>query len=92
VHGPNHFVPPGFNEQALESAGFRLWESENRTASLLKNARGRLTARLAHRAELEPVEGSASFERQQRYLEIVIRLSETESLSRMMYLAELRPA
>ena len=92
VHGPNHFVPPGFNEQALDSAGFRLLVSENRTPSLLKNARGRLTARLAHRAELEKVESSASFERQQRYLETVISVCERGSLSRMMYLAESRAA
>jgi SAM-dependent methyltransferase len=88
VHGPNHFVPPGFNERTLEVAGLRLLESHDRTASLLKNARGRLTARLAHRAELEKVEGSASFERQQRYLETVISLSARGAVARMMYLAE----
>jgi SAM-dependent methyltransferase len=92
VHGPNHFVPPGFNERTLEMAGFRLLESDNRTASLLKNARGRLTARLAHRAELERIESSAAYERQQRYLETVISLSERGAVSRMMYLAESRGA
>ncbi|MBZ5680308.1 MAG: class I SAM-dependent methyltransferase [Acidobacteriia bacterium] len=88
VHGPNHFVPPGFNERMLELAGFRLLESADRTLSLLQNARGRLAARLAHRAELEKIEGSANFERQQRYLETVIGLSDRGAVSRMMYLAE----
>lgn len=88
VYGYSQFVPSGFNERALEHAGFRSTESHDRTASLLKNASGRLAARLAHRAELEPIEGSTYFERQQRYLETVIALSQRGSLSRMMYLAQ----
>ena len=92
VHGRNHLVPAGFNERILELAGLRLLESHDRTQSLLKNARGRLTARLGHRAELEKLEGSTAFEREQRYLETVINLSERGSLSRMAYLAESRVA
>jgi len=92
VHGPNHFVPLGFNERTLEMTGFRVLESDNRTASLLKNARGRRAARVSHRAEVEKVEGAAGFERQQRYLETVINLSERAALARMMYLAESRAA
>ena len=88
VYGYTQFVPPGFNERTLESAGFRLTERHDRTASLLKNASGRLAARLAHQAELEPIEGSACFVRHQRYLETVIALSQRGAVSRMMYLAE----
>ncbi len=88
VNGPCHFVPPGFNERMLEVGGFRLLESNDRTASLLTNAKGRMAARLAHRVELEKVEGSAHFEQQQRYLETVVDLSERGAVSRMMYLAE----
>jgi SAM-dependent methyltransferase len=90
VHGYAQFVPPGFNERMLEQAGFRLVERQDRTASLLKNAAGRLAARSAHRAELEPLESSASFEGQQRYLETVVGLSQRGAASRMMYLAETR--
>jgi len=67
-------------------------ERNDRTASLLKTATGRLAARLAHRAELEQLEGTDYFERQQRYLETVVALSQRGALSRMSYLAESRAA
>ena len=90
IHGYTQFVPSGFNERMLAVAGFRLIGLNDRTASLLTNARGRLAARFAHRAELEKLEGSTYFERQQRYLETVIALSQRGAVSRMMYLAESR--
>lgn len=92
IHGHTQFVAPGFNEQLLEAVGFRLLETENRTASVLKNATGRLDARLAHRGELEQLEGRHAFERQQRYLETVVELSQRAAMSRMMYLVESRAA
>ncbi len=92
IHGNTQFVPTGFNERLLELAGLRLVDRNDRTTSMLKNASGRLAARLAHRAELERVEGSTYFEHQQRYLETVVGLSQRAALSRMMYLAESRPA
>jgi SAM-dependent methyltransferase len=88
LHGHTHFVAPGFNERALDDAGFRLLETEDRTEGLLMNAEGRLAARLAHREELEPVEGTTGFAREQDYLETVTALSRRRSVSRMMYLAE----
>ena len=57
---------------------------------MLKNAGGRLAARLAHRERLEPLEGASEFERQQQYLETVIEISRRAAVSRMMYLAESR--
>ena len=88
IHGYTQLVPPGFNERALEEAGFKLIQTEDRTASPLEIAAGRLSARLAHRVEIEALEGSDRFENQQRYLETVIALSRRRALSRMMYLAE----
>jgi SAM-dependent methyltransferase len=88
LHGRTHFVAPGLNERALDDAGFRLLETEDRTESLLVNAEGRLSARLAHREELEQVEGATGFAREQEYLETVIALSRRRSVSRMMYLAQ----
>ena len=88
IHGYTQFVPSGFNEQMLELTGFRVIAREDLTASLLKTATGRLTARLGHREELEQLEGSTCFERQQRYLETVIALSQRGAVSRLMYLAE----
>jgi SAM-dependent methyltransferase len=90
VHGPTHFVAVGWNEELLESAGLRLIETENRTTSMLENARGRLAAMHAHRGELGEVLGAADLERQQDYLKTVIELSRRRAVSRMMYLAEVR--
>ena len=89
VHGYTQFVPAGWNEGLLESAGFRLIETENRTASVFRNAGGRLAAMQAHRAEFERVSGTDDFARQQDYLETIVELSRRGAVSRMMYLAEL---
>jgi SAM-dependent methyltransferase len=92
LHGYSQFVAPGWNERLLESAGFRVIETENRTKSVLRNATGRLAAIRAHRAELERVPGGAELLAQQDYLETVVELARREALSRMMYLSELRAA
>jgi SAM-dependent methyltransferase len=47
VHGYTQFVVAGWNEHLLESAGFRLVETENRTMSVLENASGRLALVIA---------------------------------------------
>lgn len=88
LYGFTQLVAPGRNEELLESAGFRLTEIQDRTASVLNNAKGRLAAIRAYRAELEAVSGTASFERESDYLETVIELSARGALSRLMYLAE----
>ncbi len=44
VHGYTQFAAPGFNERLLEQAGFRLLETEDRTASVWLNAEGRRAA------------------------------------------------
>jgi SAM-dependent methyltransferase len=90
ANGYTQFVPHGFNERMLQETGLRLIERADRTSSLLKIASGRLAARLAHHSEIEHLESSAEFERQQRYLETVLALSQRNSLSRMMYLVESR--
>jgi SAM-dependent methyltransferase len=88
VHGHTVFVPPGFNERALDASGFRLLETEDRTGALLESAAGRRAARLAHRGALEEAEGRDAFERQERYLDTVIELARRRAVSRVMYLAE----
>jgi SAM-dependent methyltransferase len=90
IHGHTQFVPPDFNEAMLERAGLGLLDRIDRTASLLKNATGRLAARLAHQGELERLEGKAHCERELEYVETVIELSQRGALARMMYLAEAR--
>jgi len=90
AHGQTQFVPPGFNENMLELAGFHLIDRKNRTASLLKSATGRLNARLGHREELERMEGASYFAQEQSYLETVIELSQRGAVSRWMYMAQCR--
>lgn len=89
VHGYTQFVPEGWNEQLLEAAGFRLLETEDRTASVLRSANGRLAAIRNHREELESLSGVASFQSQSAYLTTVAELASRRALSRVMYLAEL---
>jgi len=90
TYGPTQFVPTGLNENRLSLAGFEIIGREDRTASLLKNAAGRLSARVRHRGELSQLEGNTYFERQNRYLETVIDLSQRGVLTRWMYLAKKR--
>lgn len=90
LHGYTQFVPAGWNERVLESAGLRLIEIENRTSNVLRNSRGRLAAMRAHRDELEQLSSAADFAGQVGYLETIIALSARSALSRMMYLAEVR--
>lgn len=89
AHGYTQFVPAGLNEQLLEAVGFRLLETEDRTASVLRNANGRLAAIRNHREELESLSGVASFQSQIAYLTTVAELASRRALSRVMYLAEL---
>jgi SAM-dependent methyltransferase len=89
LHGYTRFVASGLNEAMLKAAGFRLLESEDRTASVLRNAGGRFRAIQTLRAELEQVLGAERIERERGYLDAVISLAESGALSRMMYLAEL---
>jgi cyclopropane fatty-acyl-phospholipid synthase-like methyltransferase len=88
IHGHTGFVPPGRNEALLEAAGFRILETEDRTASVMRNAAGRLAAMRAHRGELEQRSGAADYRRQEDYLEAVIELARRRALSRVMYLSE----
>ena len=90
--GPVQLAPPGWNERLLVGAGFRMLQQQDRTATLLKTATGRLAARNRHRQDLEKLETSVGFDRQQAYLETVVSLSERGALSRIMYLADLSEA
>jgi SAM-dependent methyltransferase len=78
----------GFNERLLTDAGLRVAATEDRTASVVTAAKGRLLARQHHRAELERIEGASHFDTYQRYLEETAKLASDASLSRIMYLCE----
>jgi SAM-dependent methyltransferase len=87
-HGFSQFVPGGWNEAAIASAGFRLLETEDRTMSAVRNASGRRASLLSRRAEWEQRSGATAFQDQIDYLDTVIEVSEKRALSRMMFLAE----
>lgn len=91
ANGPTWFVPPGFDERALERAGFAILRREDSTAAAAETAAGRLRARAAYRGELETREGSRGFDLQQRYLQTVVDLSRRRALTRITILAESRP-
>jgi cyclopropane fatty-acyl-phospholipid synthase-like methyltransferase len=87
-HGYAQFVPPGSNEQLLERAGFQGTERTDLTHTMIKSAAGRLAARASRRSELETLEGHSTFERQQQYLQTVLKLAQRAALSRIMYVAK----
>ena len=88
AYGYTHFIAPGRNESLLASAGFSLIETEDRTASVLRNAGGRLAAIRARRTELEARSGREELAMQESYLETVVDLSRRRAVSRLMYLAQ----
>lgn len=86
VHGYTQFVVAGWNETLLASSGLKLLETEDRTASVLKSATGRMSAMQAHRAELVELSGTAAVASQQDYLRTLIDLSTRKAISRVMYM------
>jgi SAM-dependent methyltransferase len=88
VHGYTQFVVAGWNETILASSGLKLLETEDRTASVLKSATGRMTAMQAHRAELVELSGAAAVASQEDYLGTLIDLSKRKAISRVMYMVE----
>lgn len=89
-YGFTRYVPPGVNEQLIEQSGLHLIDTEDRTGSVVRNARGRLEAMQAYRTELEASIGADAFAQQQRYVDTVLALAERRAVSRVMYLAEKR--
>jgi hypothetical protein len=91
IYGFTLPAAPGTNEAALQAAGFALLETEDRTASVLANALGRLDALGGHRAELQAVLGATRIAQDEDYLHVVIDLAQRGALSRVMYRAEACP-
>ena len=85
------FVPPGTDEQFIESAGLQLVSREDRTENMAEMAERWCTARAARAAALRRIEGPETFEGQQRFFEVAARLAAERRLSRFAFCAE-RPA
>ena len=88
INGYTQFVPFGFNEATLQASGFKILSVTDLTAGVIQNASGRIRARKNHAQELIEIEGEKKFQEQQRYLDVVVKLSERRALSRFAYLAE----
>lgn len=84
------FVPPGFDEDALASAGFDLITREDHTENMASMAGRWHQARAARAADLRRIEGDATFEGQQRFFEVAARLAAERRLSRLAYCARRR--
>jgi 2-polyprenyl-3-methyl-5-hydroxy-6-metoxy-1,4-benzoquinol methylase len=84
------FVPKGVNEALLEETGFSVERVDDRTENMAKNAGGWLAARARRETELRAIEGEATFEGQQLFLETAAMLANERRLSRLAILARRR--
>jgi len=84
------FVPAGYDEQALNDAGFDVTERADRTDNMARMAASWRAARAAREADLRRIEGDATFEGQQRFLEVASRLAAERRLSRFAFRAVAR--
>lgn len=82
------FVPPGFNDKAIEAAGLTLLHCDDRSAATAEIAARWYDARLRHAAALRPEEGADWFDKRQRFLAVTADLAASRRLSRFLYVAE----
>jgi hypothetical protein len=75
------------NEALLQDAGFTIEGVDDRTENMARNAGGWLAARATREKELKAIEGEATFEGQQRFLETAAMLAREWRLSRVAIVA-----
>jgi SAM-dependent methyltransferase len=81
------FVPPGYDEQALADAGFEVTERADRTDNMARMAARWRDARGEREHDVRGIEGDATFDGQQRFLEVAARLAAERRLSRIAFRA-----
>jgi SAM-dependent methyltransferase len=81
------FVPTGVDERLLDEAGFEVTDVVDRTENMANMADRWRSARQGHAADLRRIEGDATFEGQQRFLEVAARLAFERRLSRFAFRA-----
>lgn len=84
------FVPPGVNEDLIDSAGFQIVQQEDVTANAELISGRWHEARQRYRDSLLKIEGSERFEGLQQFFAAVNRLTRERRLSRIVYLVEKR--
>jgi SAM-dependent methyltransferase len=82
------FTPPGYNEQLIQEAGFRLIKVRDTTENTACIARRWRDARDSEHDALIAVEGKANFDGLQQFLSCVYTLSDERRLLRYLYLAQ----
>jgi SAM-dependent methyltransferase len=87
-YGISHFVPDGFNESALVSAGFSLEKKEQHSDGLIAICSGRWKAREKYKKELVTQFGVTEFEHEQTYLKRLVELYSEKRLLRYAYLVQ----
>lgn len=81
------FVAPDTNDRLLAEAGLRVESREDATEALAESARRWREARERRAEELTRLEGRATFEGQQRFLETAAKVARERRLSRFAYIA-----
>jgi 2-polyprenyl-3-methyl-5-hydroxy-6-metoxy-1,4-benzoquinol methylase len=85
------FVARDTNDRMLKDAGLQLISSHDLTDALAQSASAWHAARQKRAAQLRAIEGDATFDGQQRFLDVAARIARNRSLSRLAYLA-IKPA
>ncbi len=79
------FVPAGIDERLLETVGFEIRETVDRTQNMAEMAERWRRAREAREGELRVAEGDETFEGQQRFFDVAARLAVERRLSRIAF-------
>ncbi len=81
------FVPEGLDARLLREAGFDVTDGVDRTANMARSASAWRDARARHEDDLRRIEGDATFEGQQTFLDVAARLAAERRLSRFAFRA-----
>ena len=84
------FVPAGLDQVLLDQAGFEIERVVDRTQNMAHNAAGWWDARSKREVDLRAIEGDATFDGQQRFLEATAVLAKETRLSHIAILARRR--
>lgn len=81
------FVPDGYDQALLAEAGFESVQAVDRTENMARTAHDWRRARASREQDLRRIEGDATFEGQQKFLEVTAWLASERRLSRMAFRA-----
>jgi SAM-dependent methyltransferase len=82
------FVPPGYDQRAIEQGGLKLLVCDDVSANMANVAEARRAARERRSAHLCEIEGRDAYARQQEFLAVTARLAKEGRISRFVYVSE----